>query len=113
MRYQVLLQGEAGLSSGSVYFDDLNLVKLSSAPYGDMNIIWNDEFEGTAIKNNIWTYDLGNSGWGNNRNWNITPTAPDFECFCYQRLFAYCGAQGIGGQMQASHFRPDEIAGVV
>lgn len=66
LRYQILLQGDAGFSNGSVYFDDLNLVKLSSAPYGNMNIVWNDEFEGAAIKNNIWTYDLGNGGWGNN-----------------------------------------------
>jgi beta-glucanase (GH16 family) len=66
IRYQILLQGDAGFSNGSVYFDDLNLVKVSSAPYGDMNIVWNDEFDGTAIKTNIWTYDIGNGGWGNN-----------------------------------------------
>ena len=66
VRYQLVFQGDANYSSGSVYFDDLNLVSTGAAPYGDMNIIWNDEFDGTAINNNIWTYDLGGGGWGNN-----------------------------------------------
>jgi beta-glucanase (GH16 family) len=66
VRYQIVLQGDANYSNGSVYFDDLNLALASPAPYGDMNIVWNDEFEGTAIKTNIWTYDLGGGGWGNN-----------------------------------------------
>jgi len=66
LRYQVILQGDANFSNGSVYFDDLNLVQLGTSPYGNMNIVWTDEFDGTAIKTNIWTYDLGAGGWGNN-----------------------------------------------
>lgn len=66
VRYQIVLQGDANYSNGSVYFDDLNLSLTSGAPYGDMNIVWNDEFDGTAIKANIWTYDVGGGGWGNN-----------------------------------------------
>jgi len=66
VRYQVVFQGDAKNSNGSVYFDDLNLVSTGTAAYGDMNIVWNDEFDGAAINNNIWTYDLGGGGWGNN-----------------------------------------------
>jgi beta-glucanase (GH16 family) len=66
VRYQIVFQGDASFSGGSVYFDDLNLALTGPAPYGDMNIVWNDEFDGTAIKTNIWTYDLGGGGWGNN-----------------------------------------------
>ena len=33
--------------------------------YPDYNLVWNDEFEGVALSND-WTYDIGNSGWGNN-----------------------------------------------
>ena len=70
VRYQIVFQGDANYSAGSVYFDDLNLVQLGGAPYGNMNIVWSDEFDGTSIKTNIWTYDLGNGGsnpgWGNN-----------------------------------------------
>lgn len=65
LRYQVVFQGDANYSGGSVYFDDLNLVRTSSAPYGNMNIVWSDEFDGAAVNTNIWTYDIGNSGWGN------------------------------------------------
>jgi beta-glucanase (GH16 family) len=66
LRYQIVFQGDVTNSAGSMYFDDLNLLRASSAPYGDMNITWSDEFDGTAIKTNIWTYDTGAGGWGNN-----------------------------------------------
>ena len=71
VRYQMVFQGDANNSGGSVYWDDLNLAPAGGAPYGNMNIVWTDEFDGTAIKTNIWTYDLGNGcpancGWGNN-----------------------------------------------
>jgi beta-glucanase (GH16 family) len=66
IRYQLMFQGDANNSSGSIYFDDLNLVSTGTAPYGDMNIVWNDEFDGAAINNSIWTYELGGGGWGNN-----------------------------------------------
>jgi len=66
VRYQIVFQGDANKSSGSVYFDDLNLTLAGNAPYGNMNIIWTDEFDGTVINTNLWTYDLGNGGWGNN-----------------------------------------------
>ena len=64
-RYQIVFQGDANYSGGSVYFDDLNLSQTGGAPYGNMNIVWTDEFDGAAIKTNLWTYDLGNNGWGN------------------------------------------------
>jgi beta-glucanase (GH16 family) len=68
VRYQLLFQGDVQRSTGSVYFDDLNLIQISGAPYGDWNIIWSDEFGGTSINRNIWTYDVENgppAGWGN------------------------------------------------
>ncbi len=70
MRYQVVFQGDAKGSGGSVYFDDLNLNQISGLPYGNMNIVWDDEFNGNSINTNIWSFDLGNGGsnpgWGNN-----------------------------------------------
>ena len=41
------------------------MTPAGGAPYGNMNIVWTDEFDGVAIKTNLWTYDLGNNGWGN------------------------------------------------
>jgi beta-glucanase (GH16 family) len=70
VRYQVVFQGDAQFSNGSMYFDDLNLVQIAGAPYGDWNIVWSDEFNGTSINPNIWTYDIGNGsgGWGNSED---------------------------------------------
>jgi beta-glucanase (GH16 family) len=65
VRYQIVLLGDPNGANGSVYFDDLNLVQVGGAPYGNINIVWSDEFDGTAIKTNVWTYDTGNGGWGN------------------------------------------------
>ena len=67
VRYQVVLQGDANTAAnGSLYFDDLNLTQTGGLPYGNWNIVWSDEFTGTNINTNVWTYDLGNGGWGNN-----------------------------------------------
>ncbi len=65
VRYQIAFQGDAYYSAGSVYFDDLNLALAGGPPYGNMNIVWSDEFNGATINPNLWTYDLGNGGWGN------------------------------------------------
>lgn len=72
VRYQIIFQGDANNSSGSVYFDDLNLVQTGGSPYGNWNIVWSDEFNGSTINPNVWTFDLGNSGWGNNELENYT-----------------------------------------
>ena len=36
--------------------------------YENMSLIWQDEFEGDALDESFWTYEIGNgnSGWGNN-----------------------------------------------
>ena len=66
VRYQIVFQGDANNSLGSVYFDDLNLTSAGGAAYGNYNITWSDEFNGTNINTSVWTYDLGAGGWGNN-----------------------------------------------
>ena len=34
--------------------------------YGDWNIVWSDEFNGTSINTNNWKFETGNNhGWGN------------------------------------------------
>lgn len=72
LRYQIVFQGDAANSKGSAYFDDMNIVRTGGAPYGNMNIVWDDEFNSANATPdpNIWTYDTGNGGsnpgWGNN-----------------------------------------------
>jgi beta-glucanase (GH16 family) len=66
VRYQIVFQGDAAYSGGSVYFDDLNLTQTAGQTQGNWNIVWSDEFNGTSINPKTWTYDLGNNGgWGN------------------------------------------------
>ena len=40
--------------------------------YEGMTLVWSDEFDGTSVNPNNWTYDLGASGWGNNEWQNYT-----------------------------------------
>ena len=35
-------------------------------------LVWSDEFEGGALDQSKWTYDLGGGGWGNNELENYT-----------------------------------------
>ncbi len=68
VRYQIVFQGDPNNSGGSVYFDDLNLLPVGGSLYGNWNITWSDEFNGTNVDTTVWTNDLGNGsgGWGNN-----------------------------------------------
>jgi beta-glucanase (GH16 family) len=67
VRYQITFQGDAAGNAGSVYFDDLNLARTGGEAQGNWNIVWSDEFNGSSVNTNIWTYDVGNNGgWGNN-----------------------------------------------
>ncbi len=75
VRCQIVFQGDAANSHGSVYFDDLSLNLTSALPYGNWNIVWSDEFNGTNINRNTWTYDTGAGGWGNNELENYTANA--------------------------------------
>jgi beta-glucanase (GH16 family) len=65
-RFQLVFQGDAHNSAGSVYFDDLALNQLDGEAYGDWNVVWSDEFNGTSLNPQVWTYESGGGGWGNN-----------------------------------------------
>ncbi|SHL30071.1 glycoside hydrolase family 16 protein [Fibrobacter sp. UWEL] len=39
---------------------------ISSSSSADPNILWSDEFDGTALNTEYWTYETGATGWGNN-----------------------------------------------
>jgi len=34
--------------------------------YSGMQLVWNDEFDGTQINTDYWTFETGAGGWGNN-----------------------------------------------
>ncbi len=55
-------------AGGSMYFDDLTLNQTGGTVVVPLqwNIVWSDEFNGTNINMNNWTFELGNNGgWGN------------------------------------------------
>ena len=56
------------LTSAAVQFNTTE-VKADTAG-SDYKLVWSDEFNGTALNTDNWTYDLGNGGsnvgWGNN-----------------------------------------------
>lgn len=34
--------------------------------WGEYRLVWADEFDGTALDESVWGYNIGGSGWGNN-----------------------------------------------
>jgi beta-glucanase (GH16 family) len=34
--------------------------------WGEYALVWSDEFDGTALDESVWNYNIGGSGWGNN-----------------------------------------------
>ncbi|MBR3407725.1 MAG: family 16 glycosylhydrolase [Paludibacteraceae bacterium] len=44
--------------------------------WGEYQMVWSDEFNGTALDETVWTYNTGGSGWGNNEKQYYT-TRPE------------------------------------
>jgi beta-glucanase (GH16 family) len=83
VRYQLVFAQGTDNANGSMYFDDLTLNQTGGTPppATQWNIVWSDEFNGTSIDTNKWTFDTGNgffaggtfiSGWGNAELENYT-----------------------------------------
>ncbi|MDP3461415.1 MAG: family 16 glycosylhydrolase [Bacteroidales bacterium] len=61
-------------NSARVYIlnDDLFMPEMNDdgpitpLTYPGMQLVWNDEFDGSSINTSDWGYDLGAGGWGNN-----------------------------------------------
>jgi beta-glucanase (GH16 family) len=54
-----------------VRFAVLAMMGLCAKGYGDYQLVWSDEFEGSSLNTLDWSYDIGNGcpslcGWGNN-----------------------------------------------
>jgi beta-glucanase (GH16 family) len=67
VRYQVVFEQGTDNANASMYFDDLTLNQNGGTPppATQWNIVWSDEFNGTSINTNNWTYDLGNGAPSN------------------------------------------------
>lgn len=40
--------------------------------YGNYELVWSDEFDGTSVNMDFWTFETGAGGWGNNELQNYT-----------------------------------------
>jgi beta-glucanase (GH16 family) len=69
VRYQLVFHQGPNNDNGSAYLDDCALIQLSG-PTNSVpawNIVWSDEFNGSAINASAWSFEGGNNnGWGNN-----------------------------------------------
>ena len=68
VRYQVVFMQGKDNANGSMLFDDLTLNQTAHnpPPGTQWNIVWSDEFNGSSINGNTWTFESGNNyGWGN------------------------------------------------
>ncbi|MGN6603837.1 MAG: family 16 glycosylhydrolase [Ginsengibacter sp.] len=66
-----------GSATGTILCDGTYLPVTDSgysapANYAGMSLIWNDEFNGSAVNNDNWNFETGGGGWGNNELENYT-----------------------------------------
>lgn len=61
---------QSGTATITATIGDLTAECIISVPERTYELVWSDEFEGTELNTENWTYETGNgnSGWGNNEN---------------------------------------------
>lgn len=74
---------------------------ISPKSYPGMNLIWEDEFEGTALKSEFWTQETGTgqNGWGNNE---LQYYRPDNTSFKDGHLVITAKKESFGGREYTS-----------
>ena len=67
-----------GKATGTIICKDGTYLPVDGSGYNTasdfpaMSLIWNEEFNGTALDNSSWNYETGGGGWGNNELENYT-----------------------------------------
>ena len=65
------------------------------------NLVWSDEFDSTSINTSNWTFDLGNSGWGNNE-WEYYTGREDNAKVANGNLMIIAKEESYGGSSYTS-----------
>jgi len=102
VRYQIVFVQGPDKAHGSMYFDDLTLNQTGGTVVvpPQWNIVWSDEFNGTNINTNIWTYDLGGGGWGNSELEYYTSSPQN--AYVSNGLLHIAALQSMGGTSYTS-----------
>jgi beta-glucanase (GH16 family) len=74
----------ASTDLGAVYLDDLSIGFGTISPTATVgsstyNLVWSDEFDGTALNNANWTPETGGGGWGNNEQQTYTSNSENLS----------------------------------
>jgi beta-glucanase (GH16 family) len=98
VRFQLVFQQGPEMANGSMYFDDMTLnqtggPQVQAPAPTQWNIVWDDEFNSNSINKNVWTFELGAGGWGNNELETYTST----NAFETNGLLHIAATQQLGG----------------
>jgi beta-glucanase (GH16 family) len=74
----------ASTDLGAVYLDDLSIGFGTISPTATVgsstyNLVWSDEFDGTALNSANWTPETGGGGWGNNEQQTYTSNSENLS----------------------------------
>ncbi|MEY3051426.1 MAG: hypothetical protein RLY31_1211 [Bacteroidota bacterium] len=69
---------------------------ITPGSYAGYSMVWQDEFDGDAIDPANWTYDIGNSGWGNNE-WQYYTDRPENAFLSDGKLVIEARKENFGG----------------
>lgn len=67
--------------------------------YAGKTLVWRDEFEGTALNLNDWTFEMGAGGWGNNE---LQYYRPENTLFADGKLIIEARKESFGGAAYTS-----------
>lgn len=72
--YNIELQVE---KDGETYSSVQSVSIAANDPdyFSKLELVWSDEFDGTAVNTDNWTFETGSGGWGNNELQNYTSGA--------------------------------------
>ncbi len=74
----------ASTDLGAVYLDDLSIGFGTISPTATVgsntyDLVWSDEFDGTALNSANWTPETGGGGWGNNEQQTYTSNSENLS----------------------------------
>jgi beta-glucanase (GH16 family) len=67
--------------------------------YAGKTLVWRDEFDGTALNLNDWTFEMGAGGWGNNE---LQYYRPENTLFAEGKLIIEARKENFGGAAYTS-----------